>query len=139
MQHQPEHASESQPSKVEMGITRNLLSQLYQDNDYMTSLERIANLAVRTNFVVRRNLLFWFQLYCQSHAKQIKDIADAKDYLANLMRPGSNTRAQFMAYQNKLYSIEWAKKQALKEQNGSDSGFSKRSNGRSSRLLIVSA
>ena len=58
MQHQPEHASEPQPSKVEMGMTRNLLSQLYQDNDYMTSLERIANLAVRTNFVVRRNLLF---------------------------------------------------------------------------------
>ena len=139
MQHQPEHTSETQPSRVEMGVTRNLSSQLYQDNDYMTSLERIANLAVRTNFVVRRNLLFWFQLYCQSHAKRIKDSADAKDYLANLMRPGSKTRAQFMAYQNKLYSIEWAKRQAQKEQNGSDSGFSKHSNGRSSGLLIVSA
>ena len=139
MRHRPEHASETQPSRVEMGVTRNLLSQLYQDNDYMTSLERIANLAVRTNFVVRRNLLFWFQLYCQSHAKRIKDNADAKDYLANLMRPGSKTRTQFMAYQNKLYSIEWAKRQAQKEQNGSDSGFSKHSNGRSSGLLIVSA
>ena len=139
MQHQPEHASETQFSRVEMGVTRNLLSLLYQDNDYMTSLERIANLAVRTNFVVRRNLLFWFQHYCQSHAKQVKDIADAKDYLANLMRPESNTRAQFMAYQNKLYSIEWAKKQAPKEENGSNGGCSKASNQRSSGLLLASA
>jgi len=139
MQHQPEHASGTQFSRVEMGVTRNLLSQLYQDNDYMTSLERIANLAVRTNFVVRRNLLFWFQHYCQSHAKQVKDIADAKDYLANLMRPRSNTRAQFMAYQNKLYSIEWAKKQAPKEENGSNGRCSKASNQRSSGLLLASA
>ena len=104
-----EHTAETPPLQVEMGVTCNLLSQLYQDNDYMTSLERIANLAVRMNFVVRRNLLLWFQHYCQSYAKRVKDVADAKDYLANLMRPGSNTRAQFMAYQNKLYSIEWAK------------------------------
>ncbi|MFC2772618.1 MAG: FERM and PDZ domain-containing protein 3, partial [Segatella oris] len=33
----------------------------------------------------------------------VRSAADAKDYLANLMRPGSNTRAQFMAYQNHLY------------------------------------
>ena len=134
-----EYTSETQPSRVEMGVTRNLSSQLYQDNDYMTSLERIANLAVRTNFVVRRNLLFWFQLYCQSHAKRIKDSADAKDYLANLMRPGSKTRAQFMAYQNKLYSIEWAKKQALKERSRNCGGFVNASNSLSSKALLVSA
>ena len=139
MQHQPEHASETQPSRVEMGVTCNLLSQLYQDNDYMTSLERIANLAVRMNFVVRRNLLLWFQHYCQSYAKRVKDIADAKDYLANLMRPGSNTRAQFMAYQNKLYSIEWAKKQALKERSRNCGGFVNASNSLSSKALLFSA
>ena len=93
-----------------MGVTRELLSQLYQDNEYMTSLERIANLAVRTNFAVRRNLLFWFQYYCQSHAKRVKGIADAKDYLANLMRPGSNTRAHFMAYQNRIYERNYQMK-----------------------------
>ena len=106
VRHRTEQTAAAPPTQAEMGVTRELLSQLYQDNEYMTSLERIANLAVRTNFVVRRNLLLWFQHYCQSYAKRVKDIADAKDYLANLMRPGSNTRTQFMAYQNKLYSIE---------------------------------
>ena len=87
----------------EEGIPRQLLSQLYQDNDYMASLEHMANLAVCKNFTVRRNVLFWFWHYCQMHAKHVRSAADAKDYFANLMRPGSNTRAQFMAYQNHLY------------------------------------
>ncbi len=134
-----EHAAETPPLQVEMGVIYNLLSQLYQDNDYMTSLERIANLAVRMNFVVRRNLFLWFQHYCQSYAKRVKDVADAKDYLANLMRPGSNTRAQFMAYQNKLYSIEWAKKQVLKEESRNCGGFVNASNSLSSKALLVSA
>ena len=105
-----EQTAAAPPTQAEMGVTRELLSQLYQDNEYMTSLERIANLAVRTNFAVRRNLLFWFQYYCQSHAKRVKDIADAKDYLANLMRPGSNTRAHFMAYQNRIYERNYQMK-----------------------------
>ena len=73
-----EHTAETPPLQVEMGVTCNLLSQLYQDNDYMTSLERIANLAVRMNFVVRRNLLLWFQHYCQSYANRLQDFSEAK-------------------------------------------------------------
>ena len=110
VRHRNEQTATAPPTQAEMGVTRELLSQLYQDNEYMTSLERIANLAVRTNFAVRRNLLFWFQYYCQSHAKRVKDIADAKDYLANLMRPGSNTRAYFMAYQNRIYERNYQMK-----------------------------
>ena len=110
VRHRTEQTAAAPPTQAEMGVTRELLSQLYQDNNYMTSLERIANLAVRTNFAVRRNLLFWFQYYCQSHAKRVKDIADAKDYLANLMRPGSNTRAHFMAYQNRIYERNYQMK-----------------------------
>ena len=110
VRHRTEQTAAAPPTQAEMGVTRELLSQLYQDNGYMTSLERIANLAVRTNFAVRRNLLFWFQYYCQSHAKRVKDIADAKDYLANLMRPGSNTRAHFMAYQNRIYERNYQMK-----------------------------
>ena len=110
VRHRTEQTTTAPPTQAEMGVTRELLSQLYQDNEYMTSLERIANLAVRTNFAVRRNLLFWFQYYCQSHAKRVKDIADAKDYLANLMRPGSNTRAHFMAYQNRIYERNYQMK-----------------------------
>ena len=110
VRHRNEQTAAAPPTQAEMGVTRELLSQLYQDNEYMTSLERIANLAVRTNFAVRRNLLFWFQYYCQSHAKRVKDIADAKDYLANLMRPGSNTRAHFMAYQNRIYERNYQMK-----------------------------
>ena len=110
VRHRTEQTAAAPPTQAEMGVTRELLSQLYQDNEYMTSLERIANLAVRTNFAVRRNLLFWFQYYCQSHAKRVKDIADAKDYLANLMRPGSNTRAHFMAYQNRIYERNYQMK-----------------------------
>ena len=110
VRHRTGQTAAAPPTQAEMGVTRELLSQLYQDNEYMTSLERIANLAVRTNFAVRRNLLFWFQYYCQSHAKRVKDIADAKDYLANLMRPGSNTRAHFMAYQNRIYERNYQMK-----------------------------
>ena len=110
VRHRTEQTAAAPPTQAEMGVTRELLSQLYQDNEYMTSLERIANLAVRTNFAVRRNLLFWFQYYCQSHAKRVKDIADTKDYLANLMRPGSNTRAHFMAYQNRIYERNYQMK-----------------------------
>ena len=110
VRHRTEQTAAAPPTQAQMGVTRELLSQLYQDNEYMTSLERIANLAVRTNFAVRRNLLFWFQYYCQSHAKRVKDIADAKDYLANLMRPGSNTRAHFMAYQNRIYERNYQMK-----------------------------
>ena len=110
VRHRTEQTAAAPPTQAEMGVTRELLSQLYQDNEYMTSLERIANLAVRTNFAVRRNLLFWFQYYCQSHAKRVKGIADAKDYLANLMRPGSNTRAHFMAYQNRIYERNYQMK-----------------------------
>ena len=110
VRHRNEQTAAAPPTQAEMCVTRELLSQLYQDNGYMTSLERIANLAVRTNFAVRRNLLFWFQYYCQSHAKRVKDIADAKDYLANLMRPGSNTRAHFMAYQNRIYERNYQMK-----------------------------
>ena len=110
VRHRTEQTTAAPPTQAEMGVTRELLSQLYQDNGYMTSLERIANLAVRTNFAVRRNLLFWFQYYCQLHAKRVKDIADAKDYLANLMRPGSNTRAHFMAYQNRIYERNYQMK-----------------------------
>ena len=120
VRHRTEQTTAAPPTQAQMGVTRELLSQLYQDNEYMTSLERVANLAVRTNFAVRRNLLFWFQYYCQSHAKRVKDIADAKDYLANLMRPGSNTRAHFMAYQNRIYERNYQMKmqsQRNKQQN----------------------
>ena len=103
VRHREEQPSVAAPSPSEEGIPRQLLSQLYQDNDYMASLEHMANLAVCKNFTVRRNVLFWFWHYCQMHAKHVRSAADAKDYLANLMRPGSNTRAQFMAYQNHLY------------------------------------
>ena len=69
----------------------------------MASLEHMANLAVHKNPTLRRNLLYWFWHYCQMHGKAMRSAADAKDYLANLMRPGSNTRARLMAYQNHFY------------------------------------
>lgn len=86
-----------------LSINRELLALLYHDEDYMASLEHMANLAVHKNSTLRRNLLYWFWHYCQMHGKAMRSAADAKDYLANLMRPGSNTRARFMAYQNHFY------------------------------------
>ena len=86
-----------------LSINRELLALLYHDEDYMASLEHMANLAVHKNSTLRRNLLYWFWHYCQMHGKAMRNAADAKDYLANLMRPGSNTRARFMAYQNHFY------------------------------------
>ncbi len=86
-----------------LSINRELLALLYHDEDYMASLEHMASLAVHKNPTLRRNLLYWFWHYCQMHGKAMRNAADAKDYLANLMRPGSNTRARFMAYQNHFY------------------------------------
>ena len=96
---EPPTAAPSAP----LSINRELLALLYHDEDYMASLEHMANLAVHKNPTLRRNLLYWFWHYCQMHGKAMRNAADAKDYLANLMRPGSNTRARFMAYQNHFY------------------------------------
>ena len=100
---QPTAEPSATASSAPLSINRELLSLLYHDEDYMASLEHMANLAVHKNPTLRRNLLYWFWHYCQMHAKAMRSAADAKDYLANLMRPGSNTRARFMAYQNHFY------------------------------------
>ena len=100
---QPTAEPSATASSAPLSINRELLALLYHDEDYMASLEHMANLAVHKNPTLRRNLLYWFWHYCQMHAKAMRSAADAKDYLANLMRPGSNTRARFMAYQNHFY------------------------------------
>ena len=100
---QPTAEPSATASSAPLSINRELLAQLYHDEDYMASLEHMANLAVHKNPTLRRNLLYWFWHYCQMHGKAMRNAADAKDYLANLMRPGSNTRARFMAYQNHFY------------------------------------
>ena len=100
---QPTAEPSATASSAPLSINRELLALLYHDEDYMASLEHMANLAVHKNPTLRRNLLYWFWHYCQMHGKAMRNVADAKDYLANLMRPGSNTRARFMAYQNHFY------------------------------------
>ena len=100
---QPTTDPSATASSAPLSINRELLALLYHDEDYMASLEHMANLAVHKNPTLRRNLLYWFWHYCQMHGKAMRSAADAKDYLANLMRPGSNTRARFMAYQNHFY------------------------------------
>lgn len=100
---QPTAEPAATASSASLSINRELLALLYHDEDYMASLEHMANLAVHKNPTLRRNLLYWFWHYCQMHGKAMRSAADAKDYLANLMRPGSNTRARFMAYQNHFY------------------------------------
>lgn len=100
---QPTTDPSATASSAPLSINRELLALLYHDEDYMASLEHMANLAVHKNPTLRRNLLYWFWHYCQMHGKAMRNAADAKDYLANLMRPGSNTRARFMAYQNHFY------------------------------------
>ena len=100
---QPTAKAPTAAPSAPLSINRELLALLYHDEDYMASLEHMANLAVHKNSTLRRNLLYWFWHYCQMHGKAMRSAADAKDYLANLMRPGSNTRARFMAYQNHFY------------------------------------
>ena len=100
---QPTAEPAATAASAPLSINRELLALLYHDEDYMASLEHMANLAVHKNPTLRRNLLYWFWHYCQMHGKAMRSAADAKDYLANLMRPGSNTRAHFMAYQNHFY------------------------------------
>ena len=100
---QPTAEPSATASSAPLSINRELLALLYHDEDYMASLEHMANLAVHKNPTLRGNLLCWFWHYCQMHGKAMRNAADAKDYLANLMRPGSNTRARFMAYQNHFY------------------------------------
>ena len=100
---QPTAEPSATAASAPLSINRELLALLYHDEDYMASLEHMANLAVHKNPTLRRNLLYWFWHYCQMHGKAMRSAADAKDYLANLMRRGSNTRARFMAYQNHFY------------------------------------
>lgn len=100
---QPTAEPSATAASAPLSINRELLALLYHDEDYMASLEHMANLAVHKNPTLRRNLLYWFWHYCQMHGKAMRSAADAKDYLANLMRPGSNTRTRFMAYQNHFY------------------------------------
>lgn len=109
---QPTTDPSATASSAPLSINRELLALLYHDEDYMASLEHMANLAVHKNPTLRRNLLYWFWHYCQMHGKAMRSAADAKDYLANLMRPGSNTRARFMAYQNHFYEQNYQVKQS---------------------------
>lgn len=108
---QPTAEPSATASSAPLSINRELLALLYHDEDYMASLEHMANLAVHKNSTLRRNLLYWFWHYCQMHGKAMRNAADAKDYLANLMRPGSNTRARFMAYQNHFYEQNYQAEQ----------------------------
>lgn len=108
---QPTTEPSATASSAPLSINRELLALLYHDEDYMGSLEHMANLAVHKNPTLRRNLLYWFWHYCQMHGKAMRSAADAKDYLANLMRPGSNTRARFMAYQNHFYEQNYQAEQ----------------------------
>ena len=108
---QPTAEPSATASSAPLSINRELLTLLYHDEDYMASLEHMANLAVHKNPTLRRNLLYWFWHYCQMHGKAMRSAADAKDYLANLMRPGSNTRARFMAYQNHFYEQNYQAEQ----------------------------
>ena len=108
---QPTAEPSATASSAPLSINRELLALLYHDEDYMASLEHMANLAVHKNPTLRRNLLYWFWHYCQMHGKAMRSAADAKDYLANLMRPGSNTRARFMAYQNHFYEQNYQAEQ----------------------------
>lgn len=109
---QPTAEPSATASSAPLSINRELLALLYHDEDYMASLEHMANLAVHKNPTLRRNLLYWFWHYCQMHGKAMRSAADAKDYLANLMRPGSNTRARFMAYQNHFYEQNYQVEQS---------------------------
>ena len=109
---QPTAEPSATTSSAPLSINRELLALLYHDEDYMASLEHMANLAVHKNPTLRRNLLYWFWHYCQMHGKAMRSAADAKDYLANLMRPGSNTRARFMAYQNHFYEQNYQVEQS---------------------------
>lgn len=109
---QPTAEPSATASSTPLSINRELLTLLYHDEDYMASLEHMANLAVHKNPTLRRNLLYWFWHYCQMHGKAMRSAADAKDYLANLMRPGSNTRARFMAYQNHFYEQNYQVEQS---------------------------
>ena len=109
---QPTTEPSATASSAPLSINRELLALLYHDEDYMGSLEHMANLAVHKNPTLRRNLLYWFWHYCQMHGKAMRSAADAKDYLANLMRPGSNTRARFMAYQNHFYEQNYQVEQS---------------------------
>lgn len=108
---QPTAEAPTSAPTAPLSINRELLALLYHDEDYMASLEHMANLAVHKNPTLRRNLLYWFWHYCQMHGKAMRSAADAKDYLANLMRPGSNTRARFMAYQNHFYEQNYQAEQ----------------------------
>ncbi|MFC2299818.1 MAG: hypothetical protein ACFNJR_06875 [Segatella oulorum] len=85
---------ERQPLRITWGI----LVQLYADNLYWQSLERLVGLEVYSQERWKRLALRWFFTYCVTQAKPITALNDAKSYLNHLLQPGRNTRQAFEHY-----------------------------------------
>lgn len=85
---------ERQPLRITWGI----LVQLYADNLYWQSLERLVGLEVYSQERWKHLALRWFFTYCVTQAKPIAALNDAKSYLNHLLQPGRNTRQAFEHY-----------------------------------------
>ena len=86
--------------------TWEILAQLYTDNLYWQSLERLVGLEVYSQERWKRLALRWFFTYCVTQAKPIAALNDAKSYLNHLLQPGRNTRQAFEHYAQTQYEAD---------------------------------
>ena len=86
--------------------TWEILAQLYTDNLYWQSLERLVGIEVYSQERWKRLALRWFFTYCVTQAKPIAALNDAKSYLNHLLQPGRNTRQAFEHYAQTQYEAD---------------------------------
>ena len=86
--------------------TWEILAQLYDDNLYWQSLERLVGLEVYSQERWKHLALRWFFTYCVTQAKPIAALNDAKSYLNHLLQPGRNTRQAFEHYAQTQYEAD---------------------------------
>lgn len=85
---------------------QDILRAMYNDEDYMRGLQLITGINVCSNARIRTHCLHWFRYLRHSHGKPITDLADAKQHLTYLLKPGRHTRDDFLRFRNNLLARE---------------------------------
>lgn len=85
---------------------QDILRAMFNDEDYMRGLQLITGIKVCSNAGIRTHCLQWFRYLRHTQGKPITDVADAKQHLTHLLKPGRHTRDDFLRFRNDLLARE---------------------------------
>lgn len=85
---------------------QDILRAMFNDEDYMRGLQLITGIKVCSNAGIRTHCLQWFRYLRHTQGKPITDVADAKQHLTHLLKPGRRTRDDFLRFRNDLLARE---------------------------------